>query len=103
MKAVVFTEYGPPDVLRIEDVEKPAPQDNEVLIKIRASTVTPTDCFFRKGDPFITRFFVGLLKPRLNVPGVELAGEIEAVGKKVESFKTGDHVFASAGTGCGAA
>ncbi|MFC5702394.1 NAD(P)-dependent alcohol dehydrogenase [Cohnella faecalis] len=101
MRAIKCAKYGTPDVLRLGEVQKPTPKDNEVLIKINATVVTPADCAFRKADPFITRFFCGLTKPKF-VPGVELAGEVEAVGKDVTLFKRGDSVFGAAATGFGA-
>jgi NADPH:quinone reductase-like Zn-dependent oxidoreductase len=93
MKAIVCTKYGPPDVLQLQEVAKPTPKDNEVLIKVQAGVVTPADCAFRKGDPFIVKIIYGLTRPRLAVQGVEFAGEIEAVGKDVSSFQKGDQVF----------
>lgn len=93
MKAIVQTKYGSPDVLRLEEVEKPAPEDDEILIKVRAATVGPADCAFRKGEPFIVKLLYGLGRPRLRIPGVEFAGEVEAVGKNAESFEAGDRVF----------
>lgn len=101
MKAIICTKYGPQEVLRLAEVEKPVPGENEVLIKVHAATVTPADIAFRKGDPLISRIFTGLLKPKFT-PGDELAGEIEAVGKGVKGFKKGDRVFGSSGTTFGA-
>ena len=95
MRAIVVTKYGPPEVLELRQVEKPAPKDNEVLIRIHATAVVATDPQFRKGDPFITRFFNALTKPKHSIPGDVLAGEIEAVGKDVTSYKKGDKVIAA--------
>jgi NADPH:quinone reductase-like Zn-dependent oxidoreductase len=94
MKAIVFTEYGPPDVLQLKEVEKPTPKEDEVLIRIYAATVTATDPINRKGEPFISRLFTGLTRPKNPIPGTELAGEIEAVGVDVKLYKEGDQVFA---------
>jgi NADPH:quinone reductase-like Zn-dependent oxidoreductase len=93
MRAVVYTRYGPPDVLRVSDVPRPTPKDDEVLIRVHATTVNRTDCGFRKAKPFITRLFSGLLRPRKQILGTEVAGEIEAVGAAVTRFDRGDRVF----------
>lgn len=93
MKAIICTQYGPPEVARLAEVEKPVPKDNEVLIKIHATTVNRTDCGFRSAEYFIVRFFSGLFKPNNPILGCEFAGEIETVGKDVSAFKTGDKVF----------
>ncbi|MCH8869471.1 MAG: NAD(P)-dependent alcohol dehydrogenase [Chloroflexi bacterium] len=102
MKAVVYTEYGSPDVLQLKEVEKPTPEDNGVLIKIHATTVNRTDCGFLRAKPFIVRFFSGLAKPRNTILGNEFAGQIEAIGKDVTSFAVGDNVFGFDGDTFGA-
>ena len=94
MKAIVHTEYGSPEVLHLQEVPKPIPKDNEVLIKIHATTVNRNDCGFRKPEyPFIIRPINGLFKPKRKILGTELAGEIESIGKNVKTFKPGDKVF----------
>jgi NADPH:quinone reductase-like Zn-dependent oxidoreductase len=107
VKAIVWTAYGPPDVLQLQEVEKPTPTEDEVLIRIYASTVTAGDCEARRlkfplGLGIGVRLYVGLRKPtRVTILGQELAGEIEAVGKDVRLFKKGDQVFAATGFGFG--
>jgi NADPH:quinone reductase-like Zn-dependent oxidoreductase len=93
MQASVNYVYGPPSVLRIEDVKIPEPGDNEILIRVKAATVNRTDTGFLTAEYFIARFFTGLFKPRFRVLGSEFSGVIEKVGKKVRSFKPGDDVF----------
>jgi NADPH:quinone reductase-like Zn-dependent oxidoreductase len=95
MRAVVYDRYGPPEVQRLEDVEQPVPKDDEVLVKIHATTVTRSDCGIRAAKPFLIRFFFGLRRPRQRILGTELSGEIEAVGAAVSEFAVGDHVFGS--------
>jgi len=107
MKAIVCTKYGPPEVLQLAQVEKPAPKDNEVLIRVYATSVTVSDCLVRSGKVNILlwipmRIFVGFRRPRHPVLGLELAGEIEATGKDVKRFKKGDQVFAFTGKRFGA-
>jgi NADPH:quinone reductase-like Zn-dependent oxidoreductase len=93
MKAIVYHEYGSPDVLKCEEVEKPVPKDDEVLIKVHAAAVNPLDWRIMKGKPSLLRLFFGLRKPRRGRPGVDVAGEVEAVGRNVTQFKPGDEVF----------
>lgn len=93
MKASFHTKYGPPEVLQIVEVNKPIPKDDEVLIKIHATTVNRTDCGFRQPEYFFVRFFSGVFKPKINILGTEFAGTVEAIGKNVTLFKVGDSVF----------
>jgi NADPH:quinone reductase-like Zn-dependent oxidoreductase len=93
MRAIINTKYGPPEVVKLLEVEKPVPKDNEVLIKVHATTVNRTDCGFRSAEYFISRFFSGLFRPKNNTLGNEFAGAIEAIGKDVTSFYIGDKVF----------
>ncbi len=101
MKAAVYTKYGPPEVIKIIELPKPIPKDNEVLIKVYASTVNRTDAGFRSAEYFISRFWTGLFKPKNQVLGCEFSGVIESVGKGVKSFKTGDKVFGFNDKTCG--
>lgn len=93
MRAIVHDRYGPPDVLRLADVERPVPKDDEVLVKVHATTVTQTDCHMREASPFIWRFMLGLRRPKRRILGLEFAGVIEAFGSAVTEFDVGDRVF----------
>jgi NADPH:quinone reductase-like Zn-dependent oxidoreductase len=93
MRAVVHDRYGPPEVLRLKEVERPVPKDDEVLIRIHATTVNRTDCGLRSAELFLSRFFTGLRRPKHGILGMELAGEVAAVGPAVSEFQVGDHVF----------
>jgi NADPH:quinone reductase-like Zn-dependent oxidoreductase len=95
MKAAVYIRYGPPDVVQISDVEKPVPKDNEVLIKVRAASLNPLDWHFMRGTPYAVRVVAGLRKPKIPGLGVDVAGQVEALGAKVSQFKLGDEVFGS--------
>jgi NADPH:quinone reductase-like Zn-dependent oxidoreductase len=99
MRAVVYDKYGPPDVLRLEDVERPVPEEDEVLVRIHATTVNRSDCGWRSGKPFFARYFTGLRRPKRRILGSELAGDVEAVGAAVSQFAAGDHVFGVSGFG----
>jgi NADPH:quinone reductase-like Zn-dependent oxidoreductase len=107
MKAIICTKYGPPEVLKLKEVEKPVPRDNEVRVKIFAAVATISDCYVRSGKVNFwlwlpMRIYVGFMKPRNPILGFDLAGEIEAVGKDVKQFKNGDQIFAFAGKSFGA-
>ena len=93
MRAIVYEQYGPPDVLQLKDVATPAPADNEVLIKICAASVNPLDWHFMRGDPWFIRLMLGLRKPKVTRLGVDVAGRVEAVGRNITQFKPGDEVF----------
>lgn len=102
MKSVVVNSYGGPEVLKIESIDKPSPRENEVLIQIKATSVTAASTFMREGKPYFGRLFLGLRKPKTRTPGTDLSGVIEAVGENVTKFKVGDHVMAETGLSCGA-
>jgi NADPH:quinone reductase-like Zn-dependent oxidoreductase len=101
MKAAIRSRYGPPSVLSIQEVERPTPKDNEILIRVYAATVNRTDCHILSAKPFPMRFFTGLLKPRLSSTGTDFAGRIEAVGKYVSGFKVGDRIWGFRSFGIG--
>jgi NADPH:quinone reductase-like Zn-dependent oxidoreductase len=109
MRAVVYDRYGPPDVLRLEDVDRPVPRENEVLVKVHATAVTRSDCATREANrrgglvvTLLSRLISGIRRPRQRVLGTELAGEVEAVGAAVNEFAVGDHVFGTSGFSFGA-
>ena len=93
MKAIVYEQYGPPEVLQFKELVKPAPADNEVLIKVCAASVNPLDWHFMRGDPWFIRLMIGLRKPKVTRLGVDVAGVVEAVGRNVTQFNPGDAVF----------
>ena len=101
MKAIICTKYGSPDVLQMQEVEKPSPKDNELLIKIHATSVTSGDARIRRADPFIIRLIFGFKKPRRSILGVVIAGQVESIGKNVTKFKVGDPVFGTTGMAFG--
>ena len=102
MKAIVCQEYGPPEVLKLKEVTKPVPKENEIQIQIHATSVSSGDCRIRSANPFAVRFFFGLLKPKREILGGVLAGEVLDVGKNVSQFKKGDKIFGSTGLNFGA-
>lgn len=93
MKAIVYTQYGSPEVLQLKEVEKPMIQNNEILLRVKATAVNSGDWRLRKADPFAVRLFFGLMKPKLNILGAVFSGDVESVGKNVTRFKVGDKVF----------
>jgi NADPH:quinone reductase-like Zn-dependent oxidoreductase len=97
MKAVVQDRYGPPDVVELREIDQPTVKDNQVLVKVHATTVNRTDCGFRAGTPFFVRVFTGLIRPKGTVLGNEFAGNVEALGSRVRSFQVGDRVFGYSG------
>ena len=100
MKAAVYTNYGPPDVLKFEEVEKPTPSDDEVLVKVHASSVNYSDWSFVRGDPFMVRLYQGLTKPKNRILGADIAGQVEAVGSNVKQFRPDDEIYGDI-SGCG--
>jgi NADPH:quinone reductase-like Zn-dependent oxidoreductase len=100
MKAIVYEKYGPPDVLQLGEVEKPVPKDDEVLVKVHVSSVNDWDWGLLRGKPFVNRLFFGLLKPKIKILGLDIAGRVEAVGRNVKQFQPGDDVFGDL-SGCG--
>ncbi len=102
MKAAICTKYGAPEVLKVIEIKKPIPKDNEILIKIHTAAVTTAGLIGRTGIPYFTRLFSGLAKPRKSILGMEFSGEIEAIGKQVNLFKNGDTIFGLTGMSLGA-
>src|SRR4051812_4783460 len=93
MKAIVYTEYGSPDVLQLTEVEKPTPEDNQVLVNVHAASANPADWHLMRAEPFLARLANGLLKPKNTRLGADVAGRVEAVGRSVTRFQVGDAVF----------
>lgn len=93
MKAMIYTQYGSPDVLQLKEREKPTPKENEVLVQVHAASVNAADWHLLRGDPFLMRLAFGLFKPKNTILGADIAGRVEAVGKNVQQFKPGDEVF----------
>jgi NADPH:quinone reductase-like Zn-dependent oxidoreductase len=100
MKAIVYTEYGSPDVLQLKEIKKPIHKDDEVLVKIHAASVNSSDVSMSRGEPFLARLWSGILKPKYQILGSDIAGQVEAVGKNVKQLQPGDEVFGDI-SGCG--
>ncbi|KKB33570.1 putative oxidoreductase, Zn-binding [Bacillus thermotolerans] len=100
MKAIVYHKYGSPDVLNLAEVDKPIPEDNQVLVKVHAASLNYGNLVLLKGEPFLARFAFGLLKLKYSIPGGDIAGRVEAVGKEVTQFQPGQSVFGDL-SGCG--
>ena len=101
MRAVIVEKYGNPEVLQIQKIEKPLPKSNEVLIKIKATSITAASGFMREGKPYLGRLFLGLTRPKVKTPGTDLSGIIEAIGSDVKNFNVGEEVIAETGLNCG--
>jgi len=101
MRAVIVKKYGNPEVLQIQKIEKPLPKSNEVLIKIKATSITAASGFMREGKPYLGRLFLGLTRPKVKTPGTDLSGIIEAIGSDVKNFNVGEEVIAETGLDCG--
>ena len=101
MKAIIVNAYGGPEVLQVKSIAKPVPKENEVLVKIYATAVTRASTMMRTGKPYFGRLFTGISKPKVKVPGTDLAGVVEAVGLKISKFKAGDKVMAATSLKCG--
>jgi len=99
MKAIVYTKYGPPEVLQLKEVEKPIPKENEVLVKVFAASANPADWHMIRGEPKFARLTFGLTKPKKIIPGIDIAGKVEAIGANVKEFRPGDEVFGDCGWG----
>lgn len=99
MKAMVYQEYGTPEVLELKEIEKPTPKEDEVLVRVHASTITPIDWHFLTGTPYVARILAGLFKPRNNVLGTDVAGRVEAIGAGVKHFTAGDEVIGGKSSG----
>ena len=97
MKAIVYKQYGGPEVLKLTEVEKPSPKDDEVLIKVMAASANPADWHLIRGKPLFARLSFGLFKPKNNIPGIDIAGIVEAIGKNISAFQPGDEVFGGSG------
>ena len=102
MKAIVYQKYGSPDVLELQEIDKPAVKDGEVLVRVHAASVNPIDWHFLRGTPFVVRILAGLVKPKRKILGADVAGRIEAVGGNVKQFQPGDEMFGSGGFNFGA-
>ena len=100
MKAIIFNKYGSPDDLKLEEIKQPVPGDDELLVKVHAASINAADWHIVRADPFFIRMFFGLLKPKYKIPGCDIAGRVEAVGRNVKQFQPGDEVFGDL-SGCG--